>query len=125
MGKSEKVGKMRFYPMPAGWLDFTRSDDTWETNFATELLDPDARSAPRLHLAGHRTGRRHFAVAPEPGPHTVSAPRDTRVPSIAWRRVNGAPACAARRRRVADDAGVSAPDGHARVAWAGRGAERG
>src|SRR5579864_7429666 len=22
MGKSEKVGKMRFYPMPAGWLDF-------------------------------------------------------------------------------------------------------
>jgi predicted PurR-regulated permease PerM len=22
MGKSSKVGKMRFYPMPAGWLDF-------------------------------------------------------------------------------------------------------
>jgi predicted PurR-regulated permease PerM len=33
MGKSEKVGKMRFYPMLADWLEFesSGSDNTWET----------------------------------------------------------------------------------------------
>jgi hypothetical protein len=81
MGKSEKVGKMRFYPMPTGWrferllgpagnpiqrcpaatrsgwnLIHPRSDDTRETTFATKFLDSDTVSAPRLHLAGHRAG---------------------------------------------------------------------
>src|SRR6266702_7700258 len=49
MGKSEKVGKMRFYPMPAGWLEFESSgpDDTWETNLQqnSSILTPVQRRA--------------------------------------------------------------------------------
>ncbi|SIT42724.1 putative membrane protein [Paraburkholderia ribeironis] len=38
---------MRFYPMLAGWLEFTRSDDTWETTLQqnTSILTPVQRRA--------------------------------------------------------------------------------
>src|SRR4051794_17059548 len=121
MGKSEKVGKMRFYPMLADWLEFesSGSDNTWETHFATKLIDSDAGSAPRPHLAGYRAGGRHPAVATQPGAHAVPAGGDSRVHSAAGRRLDGAPARAARPRRVADDAVFRAADGPARAAGAG------
>jgi hypothetical protein len=120
---------MRFYPMPADWLEFAsslmiRSRRHLGNNLARELLESDAGSAARLHLAGYRAGRRHSALAAESGPHAVSARRDSRVHSAAGRRVDGTPARAARSRRLADDAALHAADDAAGAAGARRHPER-
>ncbi|WP_143037138.1 hypothetical protein [Paraburkholderia tuberum] len=48
MGKSSKVGKMRFYPMLVAWLEFTRSDDILET---TLLHDTPIPAPPTRAIA--------------------------------------------------------------------------
>ena len=60
MGKSKKVGKIRFYPMLAAWLEFARSDEIRETGlqpgFATR--HPDSGVAGRaIHSAALRDAR--------------------------------------------------------------------
>jgi hypothetical protein len=65
MGKSKKVGKMRFYPMLAAWLEFARSDEIRETSLQhdTPIPAPPAaqsslpRSPPHLATRGLAAGK--------------------------------------------------------------------
>ncbi|RZF30848.1 hypothetical protein EVC45_05135 [Paraburkholderia sp. UYCP14C] len=58
MGKSKKVGKMRFYPMLAARLEFARSDEILETTLQhdTPIPAPPTRTIP---LAALRDPRPH------------------------------------------------------------------
>ncbi|WP_233800046.1 hypothetical protein [Paraburkholderia sp. HP33-1] len=58
MGKSEKVGKMRFYPMLAAWLEFARSVEIRETTlqYDTPIPAPPARAIPSAALRDARPG---------------------------------------------------------------------
>jgi len=64
MGKSSKVGKMRFYPMPAAWLEFARSTQP-ETSlpYDTPIPVPLPRAIPSAAFA-----RR---AARQPGEHAL------------------------------------------------------
>ncbi|OLL33198.1 hypothetical protein BTH42_02855 [Burkholderia sp. SRS-W-2-2016] len=56
MGKSEKVGKMRFYPMLTAWLEFARSYDLRETTLQHHTMIP-ASPAHAKHRAASRGAR--------------------------------------------------------------------
>jgi len=58
MGKSSKVGKMRFYPMLAAWLEFARSDEILETTLQhdTPIPVPPTCAIPSAALRDARPG---------------------------------------------------------------------
>src|ERR1700738_5103951 len=115
MGKCEEVGKMRFYPMPAGWLEFI-SPTTPGKTFVADLSASHALPAPSPVLERDGAWARHSALAVEPGAHAVPARRDPRVHPAARRRLARAAARAARLRGAPHDARLRARRDDARAA---------